>query len=131
MLFTAVEAKVFEQLRENGKQSICIIAGNLGLREELVSRVVNRLRAKNAISQLGRARYEVMIGNYEVGDELPEQETYEPINIDTSVISSEMREYVLAHAPYIRRSVLAKRTKIPKLLLNQLLYEMGEGKKHA
>jgi hypothetical protein len=132
MLLTETEAQVFELFREDGKKSIRVISELLTVTHDVASKLVHKLVATGAVNQTGRGRYEVAIVEYEIG-ELPEppQINYKPIDVDTSSVPTNVREYILAHAPYMSRSDLVKKTGIPKVKLNMLLIELKEGKQHS
>ncbi|WP_274362733.1 hypothetical protein [Paenibacillus thermotolerans] len=123
MIITEREAKVLEVIRANGKIIRKDIVKILDLSRDIVDRVIARLISVNALSQLGRGKYKVLIDQYEIGN-VEKVEITNPIVLDTTNIPAHIREYIKAHDPYVSRSKLSRRTGVPKLLLNQLLYEI-------
>lgn len=128
MNLSEFEAIVFENIRNNPAQSMQRIADQLGTTWHMVQKAVKRLMSIGAIQTTGHGKrhtYEVLVETYNVIQlDAPAPEIPDPLNLDTSGIPESIKAYVKSHMPYMSRSKLAQRTGLPKVLVNQLCYEL-------
>lgn len=123
VILTELEARIVEALKEQ-QRTINATAKALGLSDDRTRRAFRRLAEMGVIEQqFRRGPWTVLIDTYEIGDGTDSKEPDPPIDVDTSAISEDVRRYILSHAHRVPRSVLARRTGVPKLKLNQLLME--------
>lgn len=134
MILTKREAAVLERLRVTG--TIQEIADSVGLGDKAARITIGHLRDKRAIQIEGRKNkhiYKVLVHEYETVDELPkEKKDRKPLTRPGEPEKVEIPEgyefYIRGHYDVISRTELARRLKITKVQLNQMIIQIGIGR---
>lgn len=114
------DAVILERLRigMNQKQ----ISEELNLSTYLVGIIVNRLTGMSAVQKLKNGQYKVLIDTYEITNEALDRPRRMNVHIPEGY-----DEYIRGHYGVIPRREIARRLKLDKVTLNQMIIQLGIG----